>query len=191
MNMAAKPDSAPKAETIPTEPNPAPQSPELKAEPRRPAVLGDADIAVLREGLGKGMSGYARQGDILELYNRLADQLEKIEKISPAADAAQAAQVAQASGAEQSAALRAELQGRLKEIETTLSGLEGALRIELAPFLEKAVQEAVKAGQPPQRRRWASSLVFGLTLAAGLVLGVVFYDAILSFVSQAQVRLGF
>lgn len=178
MNMAAKPDTSPKAQVTPSEGS---------TGATRSTVLSEADIVLLRDGLGKGMSGYARQGDILELYNRLAEQLDKL----PASAETGTDDKERAREAEQIAALRRELRERLKGVETSLAGLEGALRIELAPFLEKAVREATQTGQPQRRRGWKTGMTVLLALAAGVVLGAVYCESILSIASLAQARLGF
>ena len=138
------------------------------------ARLGEADIAVLREGLGTGMTGYARQGDVIELHKRISDRFDKL----PAALAEQAAGTPD-STAEQ-----------MQAIEGALNSLEGALRIELAPFLTKAVREEISRTEKPRSLMRTTGLVV-LALGAGIAVGTLWNGEILALVQQLRAATGF
>lgn len=114
-------------------------------------------------------AGVARQSDLVELNRRISEKLAKLPQ----------AVLAQGASARSEAMARIDtLESRIDSLGKTLDGLEGALRIELAPFLSAAVTEAVRE-QTPKRLRHNR---FGLGLAAlvvGVAAGVIFHDQFL------------
>ena len=121
------------------------------------------------------LSGAARQADIAELNRRISERLAKL----PKEFATQAAK----SQAEANARL-GKLEERLDQLGTTLDGLEGALRIELAPYLGTTVAEAMKDHAPryARRRRGGIAILF---LILGLALGAGFHGPLLGQASAA------
>ncbi|SFT77660.1 hypothetical protein [Sedimentitalea nanhaiensis] len=135
-----------------------------------PVALTDADLDRLRTHLGQGMGGFARQGDIVELHKRIGEKFESL----PLA--------LRSSGETQTAEIRAEFEN----LQSTLNSLEGALRIELAPMLEKSMIASLQAAQTKPRSSWKGIVLVLATLCVGAVIGAVFQDAVLSVVAQGQ-----
>lgn len=149
------------------------------------SMLNEADVKVLREGLGKGLSGYARQGDLVELYNRLLERLEPAQAEGAETPSEEGASVPQATHQELDRLLE-----RMHSVEEGVTGLEGALRIELAPFLGQVVQEAIAETRPQTRTGWTTGLCALVALGAGLTAGAVFSDTLLGVAAQAAGWIG-
>lgn len=122
------------------------------------------------------LSGAARQADIAELNRRVTDRLAKL----PREFAAQTAK----SQAEANARID-KLEAQLETLGSTLDGLEGALRIELAPYLGTAVAEAVKESAPQHARRKGGALAI-VGLLVGLGLGAGLHGPILDHAATAK-----
>jgi hypothetical protein len=121
------------------------------------------------------LSGAARQADIAELNRRISERLAKLPK----------------EFATQSAKSQAEANARIDKLETqldrlgtTLEGLEGALRIELAPYLGTTVAEAMKDHAPRSVRRGRGGIAI-LFLMLGVALGAGFHGPLLGQASAA------
>lgn len=140
-----------------------------------PRLLTSADIEALREILGTGLGGFARQGDIVELHKRIGEKFERLPSELSVLEAASLEK----------------MQTQLDEIETSLNGLEGALRIELAPFLGQIVKDAASATQPRATGRWTARLGVLAMLFAAVAAGAIYSDDILTYAAQARATLGF
>ena len=128
-------------------------------------TLSKSDVALIRNALGQGLGGYARQGDIVELHKRIGEKFSRLpEELGTAMELS--------SGTRLDA-----LDRRIGALEESLNGLEGALRIELAPFLGDTVEAAVKRHAPPGPRRGRALMAIAL-LCAGLTAGVILHAPI-------------
>lgn len=131
-------------------------------------ALSRDEMLVLRKVLGSGMDGFSRQGDVLELHKRMSERFDRLPK-----------QLAEAGTGDLAA-----LSARLDTLETSLNGLEGALRIELAPYLCTALEDLLAGRtEAPARRRWPWLAGVVLAAVAGLAIGVALHGAILTLAS--------
>lgn len=84
---------------------------------------------------------------------------------------------------QKAAADRRALAERMDEMTDALNGMEGMLRIEIAPQFRMMLNEAFSEYLPQRRRR--HSVVMGVLLCgAGVVIGVVFSDQIAAAVGH-------
>lgn len=128
-------------------------------------TLSKSDVALIRNALGHGLGGYARQGDIVELHKRIGEKFSKLpDELGSAMELS--------SGTRLDA-----LDRRIGTLEQSLNGLEGALRIELAPFLGDIIETAVKRHAPSRPRRGRALMAIAL-LCAGLTAGVILHAPI-------------
>ncbi|MBK0326690.1 hypothetical protein I5535_05215 [Rhodobacteraceae bacterium F11138] len=134
-----------------------------------PATLTDSDLDRIRSHLGQGLGGYARQGDIVELHQRIGEKFEKLPLELGASDEARAA----------------EQRAGFENLQSTLNSLEGALRIELAPLLQKSITESLQTAQTKRRSGWKGIVLVLAALCVGTAIGAIFQDTVLALISQA------
>lgn len=147
---------------------------EAQAVPR-PATLNEADLAILHKSLGQGLAGFARQGDIVELHKRIG---EKFEKLPPELFAL---------GQEH----RESVLSRIDALESSLNGLEAALRIELPPLLTQTIIEATQQAAPRRRGVFLKFLLMLLFTGGGLALGAFYHAPIMEFAARIPGYLSF
>lgn len=168
MNM-----NLPKSEPTPQDAEPA-ETAEIN-QPKPSATLSGEDVALLQSALGTGLSGFARQGDIVELHKRIGEKFEKLPGELASLDAAK----------------REDLLARVDAIETSLNGLEAAMRIELPPLLTQTVSDAVQSNAP-KRSSGLSRLFWVLILACGsAALGAWFHEPLFDLAAQLPAYLSF
>ncbi len=143
--------------------------PEGEREPE-PITLKDADLDRLRAHLGQGLGGFARQGDIVELHKRIGEKFEKLPLELSSSDQARAA----------------ELRAEVESLQTALNSLEGALRIELAPMLQKTIADSLQSARTDRRGGWKIGFAVLAALCVGAGLGAAYQDAILAAAAQGQ-----
>ncbi|SES39035.1 hypothetical protein SAMN04490244_1154 [Tranquillimonas rosea] len=137
--------------------------------------LSEADLTALRGSLGKGLSGFARQGDIVELHKRVGEMFDRLPaRMGETLEAREAAAAA-----------------RLEAMEGAVNGLEGAVRIELGPMVRDAVAEALAAERRPARRRLGAALTVLAALALGVALGSAMPERIALGAAEARALIGF
>lgn len=159
------------------------------SQPRQPRINLTAETSVeavpeaeekpaAAQPSNQGLAGFARQGDIVELHKRIGEKFARLpQEIATQIAAPQAA----------ASARMDKIEARLDTLSTSLDGLEGALRIELAPYLSMAVAEAVRAQAPQHRRR--SALWLPMALLVGLVGGAVFHAPLARYAAEAEAAL--
>ncbi|MFC4671997.1 hypothetical protein ACFO5X_25845 [Seohaeicola nanhaiensis] len=126
----------------------------------------------------QGLSGFARQGDLVELHRRIGEKFAKLPQ--ELAEQIREPPVAVTGGLKQ-------IDTRLEALAASLDGLEGALRIELAPYLGKAVSAAVRESAGRRPGRWRG-LWLGLGLIGGVAIGTVWHAAIERQAAGVQAR---
>lgn len=141
----------------------------------RPATLSEADIALMHKSLGQGLSGFARQGDIVELHKRIG---EKFEKLPPEIFAL---------GQDH----RESVLARIDALETSLNSLEAALRIELPPLLTRTITEATQQAAPRRRGVSLKFLLVLLFAGGGLILGAIYHAPIMEILTRLPGYLSF
>lgn len=154
-------------------------SPDKDFKPGGP-ILTEADADVIKAFAGKGMSGFARQGDLVELHKRIAEKFTAL----PKEFSVQTGQSHKALETQLEA-----VDGGLGKIETSLNGLEAALRIELAPALSAVITETLAAQAP--RPKGGLRRMVGLVVIVGtsLALGAYFHAELTQGFAQAQTAL--
>lgn len=154
-------------------------SPDKEFKPGGP-ILTEADADVIKAFAGKGMSGFARQGDLVELHKRIAEKFGTLPKEF-------SAHTDQAHKAIQS---RLEtLEGGLGKVETSLNGLEAALRIELAPALSAVITQTLAEQTPKPRGGLRRGVGFLLIAGASLAVGAYFHAELNALWREAQTAL--
>ncbi len=121
-------------------------------------ALKDAELDRIRAHLGQGMAGFARQGDIVELHKRIGEKFEQLPRELGAANQARAS----------------ELRAEVETLQASLNSLEGALRIELAPMLQKSITETLQKTQPRGRGGAVAWLWAAAALCAGIGIGALY-----------------
>lgn len=140
-------------------------------------VLGEADAKLLHAVLIRGDQAVARQKDLIEMHKRLVNMFTTLKVGLGEQQARKAAQDRKA------------LVQRLEEMERAVNGMEGVLRIEMAPQLEQMLDAALERRLPrPGRRRFR---FVGLVLAvlAGLTLGTLYSEPIKQETIRAVAKL--
>jgi len=124
-------------------------------------LLNEEVLVEIKTSLGQGMSGFARQGDIVELHKRIGEKFALLpEEVGKQfADAIKSTNDATAA-----------LQADIASVAKDLNGLEGAVRIELAPLIEEMVRNSVNAATL-SRSRFPLVLGVLISLLVGTVAG--------------------
>ena len=157
----------------PTTPTDSPRlnltNPKDRPPPASAPSLSEADVEAVRKALSKGMSGYARQGDIIELHKRIGERFESLPARMHDLDKSN----------------HDSILARVDQLNGTLNSLEAAVRIELAPLLSDVIAQAV-AGGTRRPRRLATLLALVCALVAGMAVGVLFQEPLADWSAQAQ-----
>lgn len=140
-----------------------------------PATLNEADVSMLHKTLGQGLTGFARQGDIVELHKRIGEKFEKLPDELKARDDEE----------------RALLMARVEALESSLNGLEAALRIELPPLLTRTVSEAAQSAVPRRNSPVLRVLTALFLACGGLALGAIYHQPIQEFAARLPGYLSF
>lgn len=137
-------------------------SPKLANEPR--PELTKADAQILHGALVKGDQAIARQTDIIELHKRIVAMLTTLNTGLGEQQVKKAAED------------RTALVKKLEKIELGVNGMEAVLRIEMAPQLERMLDEAFARHMPKQKPLRARMLVIIAAVCTGLVIGAAYSE---------------
>ena len=107
---------------------------------------------------------YARREDLVKMHKSLLASLRALgEGLEGRIEA-------------KAAADRAELSGRLDEVEAAVNGMEAVLRIQLLPEIRSAVEEALDKRAPKAGRRFPAIFLWILSVVLVGAAGVFFAD---------------
>jgi len=137
-----------------------PSRAEAAAAAQSRPVLAREDLERIRKALLSGDVTVASRSDLGQLNKSIARMFETLN----AGLGESAAQKAEAD--------RRALEARLERVEEALNGMEGALRIEILPELERSVRTAVSTRGAGPRGRAPALLSVGVALVLGIALGV-------------------
>ena len=164
--FAAKPEAA--AEVTPQDPLTF-RTRNNKEGARRPVTetTGTADFTATRARQSEE-GPLATQKDLIELHKRMVTMFTTLN------------QGLSDSAAQRAKDDRAAVIERLETMERSVSDIEGALRIELPPTLEKIVQSNLPAGPTNLRGRWLRRIGLMALLGATIGLSVTYHAEITS-----------
>jgi len=136
-------------------------------------ILQDIDLRNIRSALIKGDDGLAKRKDLGEMHKRLVAMFTTLNQ---GIGESQALKVA---------ADRAQIDQRMDQMERALNSMEGALRIELGPMLEKMVSDVMSKNNSGRRSYSWRSLSVALVFAIGVAMGVFFEPKIQEFSAKS------
>jgi hypothetical protein len=129
--------------------------------------LTPKDAQILLEGLVQGDQALARRKDLGEMYKRIVAMLTTLETGLSERQTARADQE------------RSAMSERLDQIERSVNGVEGVLRIEMDQLIRRAIGDS-SVGQPrePSGRRAVRRVMHLAVLCTAVLAGAVFSDQI-------------
>lgn len=136
--------------------------------------LSEADALFLRNRFLEGEKAFACQKDLIELHKRVVTMFATLNTGLGEQQGKKASKD------------REVLVARLDEMARSVNGIEATLRIELAPMIEKIVDEALAAKVTPARSLWKPLLGLFLATVSGVSIGIAFPDSILKFLTYIQ-----
>lgn len=137
------------------------------AAPKTP-YLSNEDARQLKTALIAGDDPMAKRSDLVAMHKRLVEMNTTL------------GQGLNEAMAKQADATRKSVDGRIGNLEKSVNSIEGALRIELAPLLDRMVAEAVEARTPPARRPVRTTLAAVALIVVGVAIGTQFHDTVRS-----------
>jgi hypothetical protein len=142
------------------------------------AVLTGADAQLLHSALVKGEQAIARQKDMIEMHKRFVAMFTTLNTGLGEQQSRKAAED------------RAVLVEKLESMEHAVNGMEGVLRIEMAPQLERMLDDALDRREPKQNPRRFRVFWVILALIVGLAIGTLYSEKIEETSFQAMGRIG-
>jgi len=136
-------------------------------------ILQDIDLQNIRSALTKGEDGLAKRKDLGEMHKRLVAMFTTLNQGISENHAAKAAED------------RAQIGQRMDQMEHALNSMEGALRIELGPMLEKMVADVISKSSLSRRPHSWRSLSVAIVFVVGVALGAIFEPGIRQFSMQS------
>lgn len=146
-----------------------------KEAPKPSVTLSQEDVTLLQNTLGTGLAGYARQGDIVELHKRIGEKFEKLPSEISNLDSAQ----------------KQNLVERIEAIESSLNGLEAAMRIELPPLLTQTISQAVHDTTQKRSSVLARGFWVLVLILVSAAVGAWFHKPLLELSAQVPTYLSF
>jgi len=136
-------------------------------------ILQDIDLRNIRSALTKGEDGLAKRKDLGEMHKRLVAMFTTLNQGISENHAAKAAED------------RAQIGQRMDQMEHALNSMEGALRIELGPMLEKMVADVISKSSLSRRPQSWRSLSVAVIFVIGVALGAIFEPGMQQFSMQS------
>lgn len=152
----------------------APMSAPVPPEPK----ITKADAQFLQSVLVEGEQAIARQRDMVEMHKRIVSMFSTL-KIGLSEQHAKKASED-----------RAALVQKLNKMESSVNGLEGALRIEMAPQLEQMLEVALDRRVPREKQRRFGLLGILMASIVSLAAGARYSVEIIDITTNAAVYFG-
>ena len=125
-------------------------------------ILQDIDLQNIRSALTKGDDGLAKRKDLGEMHKRFVAMFTTLNQGISEAQISKAAED------------RAQIDQRMDQMERALNSMEGALRIELGPMLERMVSEVISKSDLNRRPHSWRSISVAIIFVVGVAMGAFF-----------------